>query len=152
MRWAQGVEAPSNGTPSTSLGHGAPDFELLRRADLPAAWQRPVDRRQLLEAAASYSCEPDQLEAEVLVELPDAPWSWAYFWWANAALDRLDEQQRSSFLRPMCVPMAEFADGNPEAQRRLLHSLARQGKPAPYFVRIFKLRDGHSSNAAAGAQ
>jgi hypothetical protein len=151
MQWTRGVATPSNGAAPTSLGHGAPHFELVRWQDLPATWRRPVERGQLVEAAESYECQPDQLEAEVLVEVPDQPWGWAYFRWANEVLDLMTERARAAYLRPMLDPAAEFAAGDRAAQRRLLEDLVRHRRPAPYYVRMFKLRGG-DDNAGSETQ
>ena len=141
MQWAEGVATPAHGAAQTSLGHGTASFKLVPWTSLPTAWKRPVDARQLREAAVAYECDAEQLVAETMVELPDKPWGMAYFQWANARLEALPAAQRGTFLRPMLVPSAEYSDGRASAQRGLLDSLVHEGFPAPCFVRIFKLRD-----------
>ena len=133
----------SNGAPQASLGPGSAAFTLFPKASLPEVWRRPVDPRQLREAAAASQCTVEDLVPETLVELPDRPWGLAYFHWANHRLEQLPAGERSQFLRTMLVPAAEYGGSD----RHLLASLIQEGRPAPAFVRIFKLKSDEDTAA-----
>jgi hypothetical protein len=133
----------SDGPPQASLGPGTAAFALFPKASLPEDWRRPVDPRQLREAAATSRCAVEDLVPETLVEVPDRPWGRAYFHWANHRFEQLPFEERSQFLRAMLVAPEEYGGSN----RHLLACLVREGRPTPAFVRIFKLKSDEDAAA-----
>ena len=110
------------------------DFHLLTTSDLPAAWLVSVSTSALDYAAHRMGLPPSSMEASVVVELPDFPWAWKYYRWAQS-------QHEAGALPLMLVGSSEFW-GQDEASRHVaavesLRCLLATGKPVPFFARVF---------------
>ena len=123
---------------SASLGGNAVPFQLLRQRDLPSEWLVEVSQGAIDYAAAQLQTRPELVAPRVAVELPDFPWAWAYQRWAEAQNDP----------EALAICITNWDDyrnlrqpERSEAVSACLRSFIEIGRPAPFFVRGFYLRD-----------
>ena len=132
-----------------AFGNGAHPFCLWRKSELPEEWSVRLSplSEGYARAAAEFGVPVSQIEAHVVLEMPDVPWSWAYQRWHNAMLEA--DTSLDKPIPVMVVAREDVRNASPTERevrfRQSLRAILETGRPDPLWRRVWTLRPGHAT-------
>ena len=143
--FAHGGSAPEGSTSSgrSAMGPGAPPFQLWRKSELPAEWQREPSQRDLVRAGLALEIPWQEISVFTSLEIPDIGPGRLYYQWAVEQLAKPENE--ADGLPVMLVVQSDFRgvplDEARPAMEQFCFALLSSGKPPPFFTNFYGQRN-----------